>query len=58
MGAQVLVEHSSFTNVKKAIVTNLDSSEDGFATERNNVFSNSDRTITRASNFSPPYAYT
>lgn len=58
MGAQVLVEHSSFTNVKKAIVTNLDSSEDGFATERNNVFSNSDRTITGASSFSPPYAYT
>jgi pectate lyase len=29
MGAQVLVENNVFKNVAKAIVTNLDSSEDG-----------------------------
>ncbi|KAL2204923.1 pectin lyase-like protein [Sarocladium strictum] len=58
MGAQVLVEQSSFTNVKRAIVTNLDSSQDGFATQRGNVFVNSDTTITGGSSFSPSYAYT
>lgn len=58
MGANVLVEQSSFTNVRRAIVTNLDSDQDGYATSRNNIFANSDTQITRTSSFSPPYSYT
>src|SRR5262245_56872915 len=38
MGAQVLMEESSFTNTKRAIITNLDSDEDGFAVNKNNIF--------------------
>ncbi|SPO06123.1 probable pectate lyase 1 [Cephalotrichum gorgonifer] len=58
MGAQVLVEGSSFTNTHLAVVTDLDSKEDGFATERNNLFVNSDTRITQAGSLKPPYAYT
>jgi pectate lyase len=58
MGAQVLVEETSFTDVRRAIITNLDSDEDGFATERNNVYENSDINITQEASFTPPYAYT
>ncbi|KAI9149967.1 Pectate lyase A [Paramyrothecium foliicola] len=58
MGAQVLVEGNSFTNVKRAIVTNLDSAEEGFATERDNIFENSDIEITQEGSFTPPYEYT
>ncbi|KAH7320752.1 pectin lyase fold/virulence factor [Stachybotrys elegans] len=57
MGAQVLVEQTSFSGVRRAIVTNLDSDEAGFAVERDNVFSNSDIDITQAGSFSPPYEY-
>ncbi|EMD86153.1 polysaccharide lyase family 1 protein [Bipolaris maydis ATCC 48331] len=58
MGAQVLVESNSFTNVAKSVVTNLDSDEEGFATEKNNVFSNSPTQITKQGSFTPTYKYT
>ncbi|PGH15582.1 hypothetical protein AJ79_02364 [Helicocarpus griseus UAMH5409] len=59
MGAQVLVEESYFDNVKRAIVTNLDSDEEGFATERNNIFEGETTTeITQEASFSPSYDYT
>jgi hypothetical protein len=47
MGAQVLVENNSFTGVERAVVTNLDSDEEGYANERNNVFSSSTTQITK-----------
>jgi len=55
MGAQVLVENTSFTGVDKAIVTNLDSKEQGFANERNNVFTSSTTQITQK--VRSPYEY-
>ncbi|KEY74639.1 hypothetical protein S7711_05068 [Stachybotrys chartarum IBT 7711] len=58
MGAQVFVEENSFTNVKRAIVTNLDSDQDGFAIEKNNLYDNSDVEITQEGSFTPPYEYT
>lgn len=58
MGAQVLVESSSFTNTKNAIITNLDSDEAGFAVEKNNSFSNSPIQITQKGSFIPSYKYT
>ncbi|KAK7222028.1 hypothetical protein V2G26_010031 [Clonostachys chloroleuca] len=58
MGAQVLVENTSFTNVKRAIVTNLDSDEDGYATSRDNIFNESDIEITQEGSFEPEYSYT
>jgi pectate lyase len=58
MGAQVFVEQNSFTNVDRAIVTNLDSDLEGFATETGNSFVNSTTQITKAGSFKPSYAYT
>ncbi|KAJ4124385.1 hypothetical protein NW754_000082 [Fusarium falciforme] len=58
MGAQVLVEQNSFNNVQRAIVTNLDSKEEGFASNKNNIFTNSDTQITQEKEFTPPYSYT
>jgi pectate lyase len=58
MGAQVFVEQNSFTNVAKAVVTNLDSKEEGYATEEGNVFVNSPTQITKKGSFKPGYAYT
>ncbi|KAF2678424.1 polysaccharide lyase family 1 protein [Lentithecium fluviatile CBS 122367] len=59
MGAQALIEASSFTDTAQAIITNLDSDEEGLAIERNNVFSNSPVTITKAGSLSSvPYSYT
>ncbi|KAH8706301.1 pectin lyase fold/virulence factor [Ilyonectria robusta] len=58
MGAQVLVEQTSFSAVKNAIITNLDSDEDGFAFERNNLYTDSEITITQEQEFTPPYDYT
>ncbi|RMJ15266.1 hypothetical protein CDV36_005053 [Fusarium kuroshium] len=58
MGAQVLVEQNSFTNVQLAIVTDLDSEEEGFASNKNNIFTNSDTRITQEKDFTPPYSYT
>lgn len=58
MGAQVLVEQTSFNNVNRAIVTNLDSKEEGFASNKNNIFTNSETQITQEKEFTPPYSYT
>ncbi|KAK2796297.1 hypothetical protein FQN50_009623 [Emmonsiellopsis sp. PD_5] len=59
MGAQVLVEESYFNNANRAIVTNLDSDEPGFALERNNLFEGTTTTeITQEGNLEPPYEYT
>lgn len=58
MGAQVLVETTAFVNVKRPIVTNLDSKEDGFAIEKDNLFENSEAQITQEKDFVPPYDYT
>ncbi|KAF1959509.1 pectin lyase-like protein [Byssothecium circinans] len=59
MGAQVLVEASSFTNTSRAIITNLDSEEDGLATSRDNVFdAASEVSITREASLTVPYKYT
>ncbi|KAF2031500.1 pectin lyase-like protein [Setomelanomma holmii] len=58
MGAQVLVEQNSFTNVDKAVVTNLDSKEEGYSVETGNIFTNSPTQITKTGSFKPSYAYT
>ncbi|KNG51587.1 polysaccharide lyase family 1 protein [Stemphylium lycopersici] len=58
MGAQVLVEANSFTNVDRAVVTNLDSDEEGFAVEKDNLFTNSPTQITQQGSFVPDYKYT
>lgn len=58
MGAQVLVEQSSFTNTNRSIVTDLDSDEDGFATESGNIYTNSPTEITQKGSWKPSYAYT
>ncbi|KAF2129411.1 polysaccharide lyase family 1 protein [Dothidotthia symphoricarpi CBS 119687] len=58
MGAQVFVESSSFTNTANAIVTNLDSDLEGFANEKNNVYTNSTTQITQKGTWTPTYSYT
>jgi pectate lyase len=58
MGAQVFVEQNSFTDVDRAVVTNLDSKEEGYASETGNVFTNSTTQITKVGSFKPSYAYT
>lgn len=59
MGAKVLVENNSFTNVALAIVTDLDSDEEGSAQSINNLFLGSTTTrITKTASFSPGYSYT
>lgn len=58
MGAQVLVESNEFNTVKLAIVTDLDSDEEGFAVSRNNIFTSSDTRITQTGSLTPPYSYT
>lgn len=58
MGAQVLVENCYFSNTKLAIVTDLDSDEDGYAVEKNNVYVNSSTEITQTGSLTPPYSYT
>lgn len=58
MGAQVLVEQNSFTNTANAVITNLDSKEEGFALENGNVFTNSATQITKKGSFKPSYSYT
>jgi len=44
MGAQALVEANVFRNVRRPIVTNLDSKEDGYVVYRNNDFGTSEKT--------------
>ncbi|KAI9166373.1 putative pectate lyase A [Paramyrothecium foliicola] len=58
MGANVLVEHNSFTNTNLAIVTDLDSDLEGYANERNNLFINSNTRITQKGSWTAPYSYT
>ncbi|KAJ2902957.1 hypothetical protein MKZ38_010609 [Zalerion maritima] len=58
MGANALVESSYFSSTDKAIITDLDSDEDGYAREENNVFVDSPIEITQDTNYSPPYSYT
>ena len=58
MGAKCLVEGNSFNNAKLAVVTDLDSDEDGYATERNNVYTGtSTKRITKTGAPSIPYSY-
>ncbi|KIY69816.1 polysaccharide lyase family 1 protein [Cylindrobasidium torrendii FP15055 ss-10] len=58
MGAQVLVENSIFSNVSRAIITDLDSDEDGFAAQRGNVFTSAETEITQNATWVPDYQYT
>jgi pectate lyase len=60
MGAQVLVEGNVFNNVATPIKTTTLSIEDGYAVERNNIFTNSGpNNITQVGSFTnPPYQYT
>jgi len=58
MGAQVLVEGNVFDKVVKALMTDLDSNEPGFAVERNNIWRDAAPEITQEGTFtSPPYQY-
>jgi pectate lyase len=59
MGAQLFAESNVFENVRLAVVTNLDSCEAGFATERDNVFIglNTSTRITQLTTFLPTYEY-
>ncbi|RPA91886.1 pectin lyase-like protein [Choiromyces venosus 120613-1] len=57
MNAQVLVENSVLNNVKLAIVAVLDSSVEGYAVSRGNLFTNPDTRITRAGSLAVPYSY-
>ena len=58
MGAVVFAEENSFTDTQLAIVTDLDSDEDGFASEKNNIYNNSTKRITQTKSLSVPYKYT
>ncbi|KAL2761070.1 polysaccharide lyase family 1 protein [Sodiomyces alcalophilus JCM 7366] len=56
--AQVLVESSYFENTRRAIVTDLDANDPGYAVERDNIFVNSDVEITQEGSLDVPYSYT
>lgn len=58
MGAQLLIEQNYFSSTKLAIVTDLDSDEDGYAVDRDNVFVDSTTRITQTGSLTPPYSYT
>ncbi|KAI0550555.1 pectin lyase fold/virulence factor [Xylaria curta] len=58
MGAQMLIEQNYFSSTKLAIVTDLDSDEDGYAVDKDNIFVDSDTRITQTGSLSPPYSYT
>jgi len=58
MGAQVLVERNIFVDTNRPLTTNLDSSEQGFAVERENDWGNAAPDITQEGTYtSPPYRY-
>lgn len=58
MGAQVLVERNIFVDTVRPLTTNLDSSEQGFAVERENDWGNAEPDITQEGTYtSPPYSY-
>ena len=52
------VEENYFLNTELAIVTDIDSDEDGYAIDRNNIFVNSTEEITQVGSLTPPYSYT
>lgn len=54
----MLVESNSFTNVNLAITTDLDSDIQGFATDLNNIYTDSDINITQEGSWTPSYSYT
>ncbi|GAP91594.1 putative pectate lyase B [Rosellinia necatrix] len=58
MGAQMLIEQNYFSSTKLAIVTDLDSDEDGYAVDRDNIFVDSTTRITQTGSLSLPYSYT
>lgn len=58
MGANALVEETYFKNTDPAIGTDIRSGSDGYATSRNNIFVDSDVSISQASNWTPSYSYT
>ncbi|KAH7134907.1 pectin lyase fold/virulence factor [Dendryphion nanum] len=59
MGAKVLVEQNSFSNTPKAVITNLDSKLEGFAEEKNNIYTGtSSIQITQKGAPAIPYKYT
>src|SRR4051812_35338365 len=58
MGAQVLSENNYFPNVPNALVTNIDSDEDGYLVNKNNVLVNSTVSISQVGSLTVPYSYT
>ncbi|KEY72406.1 hypothetical protein S7711_01074 [Stachybotrys chartarum IBT 7711] len=56
--ARALVENNYFLNVEDAINTDLDANDQGYVTERNNIFSNSNIAITQTGHTAPTYSYT
>jgi len=56
-----LLKNNVFIAARRTIITNLDSSEDGFANQRNNQFGSDSLAgpfITRTGSFTnPPYSY-
>lgn len=56
-GAQVLVEGNYFENTRRAIVTDLDANDEGFAVERDNVYVDSDTEITQVGSLEVDYSY-
>ncbi|KAH8813906.1 pectin lyase fold/virulence factor [Flagelloscypha sp. PMI_526] len=58
MSAQVLAQNNVFTNVNLALVTDLDSDDDGYLTSSGNVLTNSTTEITRTASWTPSYSYT
>ncbi|KAG9251856.1 pectin lyase fold/virulence factor, partial [Emericellopsis atlantica] len=55
--AQVLVENTAFNSVRRAIVTDLDANDPGFAVERDNIFNDSNTDITQEGSLDVPYEY-
>lgn len=55
-----LYPHSQFTltRLRMNSITDLDSDEDGYAIDKNNVFVNSSEEITQVGSLTPPYSYT
>ena len=59
MGAQVLVENNVFSNVPRAMITNLDSKIEGTICESGNVLTGtSTKVITKTCSLKIPYSYT
>jgi pectate lyase len=54
---KALIENNHFYNVHQAVTTDIDAVNQGFATERNNIFDNSSTTISQTGHVSPTYGY-